>query len=117
MRLWHIALVTAAALCGCGGGQLVEVSDVLSGQLLVLKSGERVMLDGVTAPAEGEQGFRESRDLLHRVVNGRKLRIARKGEAADGSTVADIYLEELSVGRMMLALNAAKPAKTPRRKK
>ena len=111
-----LLLLAVASACGCGASNLYEVADVPSGRMVVLRSGERVLIDGIATPAEGEEGFQDSRDLLKRFVTGKRVKVVRKGEAQDGSTLADIFVEGLSVADIMVAGNAARRAKIPRRK-
>ena len=117
MRRIIMALSVAGIVAGCGGAITYKAESVSSGQMLVLKSGERILIDGIRAPAEGEEGFQDSRDILRRVVAGKNIRVVRRGEAQDGSTVANIYVGDVSVATVMKVMSAAVPAKTPLKKK
>lgn len=118
MRMRRIAVLISLALfsAGCGGAIMYEASDVPSGRMVVLLSGERVVVDGIAAPVEGEEGFQDSRDMLKRVVSGKQFRVVRRGVAEDGSTVAELYVEGMKVSDVMVALSAARRAKTPRKR-
>ena len=112
-----IALSIVAVVAGCGGAITYKTESVSSGQMLILKSGERVLISGIRAPAEGEEGFQDSRDILRRIVADKNVRLVRRGEAQDGSTVADVYVGEVSVATVMQVMNAAVVAKTPLKKR
>lgn len=112
-----MALSVSALVAGCGGAITYQAESVPSGQMIVLQSGERIIIDGIKAPAEGEEGFQDSRDVLRRMVDGKNIRVVRKGEAQDGSTVADLYIDEVSVATVMKVMSAAKPARVQMKKK
>jgi|YNPNPStandDraft_1061719.scaffolds.fasta_scaffold126627_1 hypothetical protein len=93
----------AGILAGCAGSSPVasRVERVEAGDLLVLRSGERLRLANVKAPSQGDQGFDESKAMLERIVKDKTLSISRIGEADDGSIIAEITVQGVSVSKMM----------------
>ncbi|HHN46967.1 MAG TPA: hypothetical protein ENN09_05950 [Planctomycetes bacterium] len=103
-----LAMAAGVVLWGCGGSAVLSrVERVESGDLVVLRSGERLRLAGIEAPLEGHDRFEESRGLLERIVLDKKLKITRFGEDVDGAVIAEIHVDGLSVSKMMLILSAA----------
>ncbi|MBN1809844.1 MAG: hypothetical protein JW909_12325 [Planctomycetes bacterium] len=104
-------LAIAVAAAGCNGVSAVssKVDSVATGDLVVLRSGERLRLAHIEAPPEGAEGWEDSKAVLERIVKDKQIQINRIGEDADGAIIADLVIEGVSASKVMLIMNAAKP--------
>ena len=95
-------IVLAATLAGCGGpgvdqlaaGPIGVVTEVRSGDAVVLKNGQVVRLAGVEAPKGSDPFADEAREALSRLVLGREVQLMYGGARQDayGRALAQLKL-------------------------
>jgi len=101
-----IALAMLVGGCGGGGPITSMVDSVPSGDLIVLRSGERLRLAHIEAPLEGADGFDQAQKDLERIVKDKKISISRVGQDADGSIIAEIMVQGISISKIMQILGS-----------
>jgi endonuclease YncB( thermonuclease family) len=85
-----LAVLTLLAACGDGGaldrlasGGRDTVTEVRSGDLMLLKSGKIARLTGIEVPWRGEPGAEAARDDLRRLAEGRAVELFYGGARGD----------------------------------
>lgn len=86
---------------------LAFVASVHDGDTLKLSDGRTVRLLGIDAPEIRQPYGIESRNLLSKLTNKRKIRIEFHGRDRYGRTVGEVFVGKNSVNRAMVGRGAA----------
>ncbi|HEY4030224.1 MAG TPA: thermonuclease family protein [Caulobacteraceae bacterium] len=99
---WAAIATLGASLAGCGGpgvdqlaaGPKAIVTEIRSGDAVVLKTGQVVRLAGVEAPKGSDPFAREAREALSKLVLGREVQLMYGGARQDayGRALAHLKL-------------------------
>lgn len=86
---------------------LALVSSVHDGDTLKLSDGRTVRLSGIDAPEIKQPYGIESRNLLYKLTQKRKVIIKSRGKDRYGRTVGEIFVGNKSVNKIMVGRGAA----------
>ncbi len=86
---------------------LALVASVHDGDTLRLSDGRTIRLEGIDAPEIAQPYGIESRNLLRKLTNKKRIRIETYGKDRYGRTIGEIFVGRKSVNHLMVSRGAA----------
>lgn len=79
------------------------MSRVIDGDSFVVDTGAEIRLLGVNAPEIGRCGAQEAKDVLEKLISGKKVKVSPTASDSFRRLVADVYLDNRSINNQVIA--------------